>query len=219
MGNNTRRDGRVEPGQKLSSAFSARAWNRAQDAADVVLGERTRFGAGTPAGSPHRIVVPCRVTTTSLATVLPGHVVEITANAAASAPNRVDAPPETFAPSVGCLIGQVAVPLALQDSRSASRKILGVIVGGAEMPTIGTSRIVDVCIAGLCVALVRQRSTASQQFGFISAPVMRRTGDTLQSLAGVAEQSDCGPYRQIATIRAFRDQANQPRIFYASVIL
>lgn len=33
-----RPDGRVEKGQKLSSAFSARAWNRAQDAADVVLG-------------------------------------------------------------------------------------------------------------------------------------------------------------------------------------
>jgi hypothetical protein len=40
-----RSDGRVEPGQSLKSAFSARAWNRAQDAADIVLGERTRFGA------------------------------------------------------------------------------------------------------------------------------------------------------------------------------
>jgi hypothetical protein len=36
-----RPDGRVEPGQRISSAFSARAWNRAQDAADVVLGART----------------------------------------------------------------------------------------------------------------------------------------------------------------------------------
>ena len=41
-----RADGRVEPGQSLKSAFSARAWNRAQDAADIVLGERTVFGAG-----------------------------------------------------------------------------------------------------------------------------------------------------------------------------
>lgn len=41
-----RADGRVEPGQPLKSAFSARAWNRAQDAADLVLGEQTRFGAG-----------------------------------------------------------------------------------------------------------------------------------------------------------------------------
>jgi len=32
-----RSDGRVEPGQSLKTAFSARAWNRAQDAADIVL--------------------------------------------------------------------------------------------------------------------------------------------------------------------------------------
>ena len=45
-----RSDGRVEPRQKISTAFSARAWNRAQDAADLVLGERARFGAdGTAA--------------------------------------------------------------------------------------------------------------------------------------------------------------------------
>lgn len=35
-----RNDGRVDPGQPLRSAISARAWNRAQDAADIVLGER-----------------------------------------------------------------------------------------------------------------------------------------------------------------------------------
>jgi hypothetical protein len=45
MGNPTRKDGRIEPGQKLGTAISARAWNRAQEAADIVLGERTRFGA------------------------------------------------------------------------------------------------------------------------------------------------------------------------------
>jgi hypothetical protein len=50
MGNNTRRDGRIESGQKLSSAISARAWNRAQDAADLVLGDQARFGAGPQAG-------------------------------------------------------------------------------------------------------------------------------------------------------------------------
>jgi len=33
-----RNDGRIEPGEPISAAFSARAWNRAQDAADRVLG-------------------------------------------------------------------------------------------------------------------------------------------------------------------------------------
>lgn len=33
-----RGDGRLEPGQPLAGAITARAWNRAQDAADIVLG-------------------------------------------------------------------------------------------------------------------------------------------------------------------------------------
>jgi len=36
-----RPDGRIEKGQRLSSAISARAWNRAQEAADRVLGAGT----------------------------------------------------------------------------------------------------------------------------------------------------------------------------------
>jgi hypothetical protein len=35
-----RNDGRIEPGQSLRRGISARAWNRAQEAADIVLGER-----------------------------------------------------------------------------------------------------------------------------------------------------------------------------------
>jgi hypothetical protein len=53
-----RPDGRVEPGQRISSAFSARAWNRAQDAADVVLGARTGAEAGpiTSTSAPYQWV-------------------------------------------------------------------------------------------------------------------------------------------------------------------
>ena len=39
-------DGRIEKGQRLSTAISARAWNRAQDAADIVLGVRPGVEAG-----------------------------------------------------------------------------------------------------------------------------------------------------------------------------
>lgn len=42
-----RTDGRIEPGQPLAGAISARAWNRAQDAADIVLGATP--GIGRPA--------------------------------------------------------------------------------------------------------------------------------------------------------------------------
>jgi hypothetical protein len=46
-----RPDGRIEPGQPLRGAISAKAWNRAQDAADLVLGAGTGIEAGV--GSYH----------------------------------------------------------------------------------------------------------------------------------------------------------------------
>jgi hypothetical protein len=46
-----RNDGRIEPGQKLAGAISARAWNRAQDAADRVLGVGTGFTGGGASGA------------------------------------------------------------------------------------------------------------------------------------------------------------------------
>jgi len=45
-----RPDGRIEPGQPLRGAISARAWNRAQDAADLVLGAHA--GTESVPGSP-----------------------------------------------------------------------------------------------------------------------------------------------------------------------
>lgn len=42
-----RNDGRVEKGQSIRSAFSAKAWNRAQDAADIVLGVQPGIEAGS----------------------------------------------------------------------------------------------------------------------------------------------------------------------------
>lgn len=44
-----RNDGRLEPGQRLDRAISARAWNRMLDAADTVLGGQLGFDAGPPA--------------------------------------------------------------------------------------------------------------------------------------------------------------------------
>lgn len=49
-----RPDGRIEPGQPLRGAISARAWNRAQDAADLVLGAH----AGTEGVSGSTVLKP-----------------------------------------------------------------------------------------------------------------------------------------------------------------
>jgi hypothetical protein len=56
-----RQDGRIEQGQSLRSAISARAWNRAQDAADIVLGQRYGTMAGPIRdGETATVVIPIR---------------------------------------------------------------------------------------------------------------------------------------------------------------
>jgi hypothetical protein len=53
-----RPDGRIEKGQRLSSAISARAWNRAQEAADRVLGAQPGAqGGGLTSATPAPNVV------------------------------------------------------------------------------------------------------------------------------------------------------------------
>lgn len=53
-----RPDGRIEKGQRLSTAISARAWNRAQEAADRVLGAQPGTeGAGLTSATPAPNVV------------------------------------------------------------------------------------------------------------------------------------------------------------------
>lgn len=53
-----RQDGRIERGQRLTSAISARAWNRSQDAADIVLGRQYGIQANAGPGQPvNRIAV------------------------------------------------------------------------------------------------------------------------------------------------------------------
>jgi hypothetical protein len=54
------RNGRIEKGMKIGGAISARAWNRAQQAADIVLGEqggREASGVQGPSALNHQIYV------------------------------------------------------------------------------------------------------------------------------------------------------------------
>jgi hypothetical protein len=60
----SRPDGRIEAGQRLSQAISARAWNRAQQAADMVLGGMAPPGG--PVGNtirPYTPILVCNRTT------------------------------------------------------------------------------------------------------------------------------------------------------------
>jgi hypothetical protein len=205
-----RNDGRIEPGQKLSTAISARAWNRAQDAADIVLGQRIGFGAGAGRGFTQSLVVPARVTT-SIQDVGIGHVVQLfnrDNSAIVRTPNLTQN--ETFGPEFSALRGQVHIPTAFSISNNTFREVyrlaFGVIVGGAQMPRPGVSRVVDLCIAGMCFARVRARHATTSGGAFVQPSMLRVNSDTVENLTGVFDQTDAGIARLV-----YADQ--EPKVF------
>jgi hypothetical protein len=194
-----RNDGRIEPGQKLSSAISARAWNRAQQAADVVLGERNQFASKSGLAFAGSVVVPCSVST-SIDDIRPGHVVKITGAGVTVTPDASDDDDKRTARAFS-VSGEIVTPCDF-DHYDDSSHHLGVIVGGTQMPTPSHSRIVRVCIAGMCIARVRMRGGA-----FIRGPLRRGEEETVESLTGIAEQTNCGPHRLIASVGAIGGDA------------
>jgi hypothetical protein len=210
-----RNDGRIEAGQKLAGAISARAWNRAQEAADRVLGAGTGFGAGAGIAEPGRLVVPCLVTST-VSGVLAGHVVKIDDASVWVSPARNDSEDKRSA-TVSCLSGSVVVPVSLANYADAKVE-LGAIVSGATMPKPGAPAVVNVCIAGMCICRVRPRFEMSGigyvgKYKFIQASVLR-AGDSADPLTGAAEASSCGHHRIIRYLTSANGVAS-----YAVVIL
>lgn len=232
----TRKDGRIEPGQRLGRSISARAWNRAQDAADIVLGERPAFVAEAENALPKCLVMPCLVATT-VSGVMPGHAVEII-SADGRFPFLNKESPDTFSPSVSRLAGNVVRPRAFNATtstvgdfnafRNAYQVPIGVIVGGSTMPTPGSPQTVDLCIAGACVARVKHRfgffTTGSW---FVQPPFLRTSADTTANLSGVLELTDTGLHRavfvgfgsQVASYTSPTNPEIQTNITWAVVVL
>ena len=85
-----RNDGRVEKGQSIRSAFSAKAWNRAQDAADIVLGVQPGIEAGSAIPYSKTLRAPVLL---SSGTTFPFSVVDISiANLAGINPSSLVPP-------------------------------------------------------------------------------------------------------------------------------
>lgn len=187
-----RQDGRIEPGQRISRAISARAWNRAQDAADIVLGRQVRFGAGVPSSLPDRLYR--RVTTAPSAsrrmrfgmivreringyqpfvTAIPGSLAEAAREIAHPLLYYFHAPPEFV------------------NRRQVSSATFAIACSG-EVPAKNAATYSEtvVCTHGLCLAMVRKNPG-----GFLPRimPAVRRyESDTNTNLIGLAEDSDCG---------------------------
>jgi hypothetical protein len=219
-----RADGRIEPGQSLKSAISARAWNRAQDAADIVLGERTRFGATAAAADPQRVVVPCMVFNYgSTRNLIPGMVVSVdgvfgneNGNIYAGRFAR-HSNGETFAPSVAAITARVVLPVQYTARRTTTAP-LGVVVGGVRMPVAGANNIVDVCVSGLCSALCVRRNSQDRG-GYLQTPLARTEHDTAENLSGVGEQANCGNIRIVGFSPHKAFEIENLDIRYAAVIV
>ena len=170
-----RPDGRVEPGQRISSAFSARAWNRAQDAADVVLGARTGATAapGTPA--PQRIVFPVQV---SSGTTFPYAVVQIS-----GCPNlntQAQSSPYTSGAPSAANAGLPSFAFGSLDSSGSIWCICEPVV-----PADGAAYCV---FGGVTFARVRVRN-ASHVFAVPSKTY--ELGETFTRIPGVLDSTEC----------------------------
>jgi len=197
-----RQDGRIEPGQKLSGAISARAWNRAQDAADIVLSERSRFGVGAAKGFPGSLIVSVQLSPPfgERNQVLPGMIVRFLSASAQSLPVTSNS---NSTPSFSHVNGGLFPALPYIDRRRAASTGFGVIVGGVTMPRNNDIGFVNVCISGMCVAIVDappnfETPDPNEQVLRVRPPVIDQGAEMNEQelnekdLLGISQVDDCG---------------------------
>jgi hypothetical protein len=180
-------DGRIEKGQRLSTAISARAWNRAQDAADIVLGVRPGLEAGMPAPFQYALVVPVRLTSApSIAYEYVGVPIEISeCEIYGTGSNPA---------GVNFIGGAIAEPQDLRTTTALpAPKMFAVTV---EPMQTGAS-VVRCAIRGVCVARVRRFAATDR---YVALPTRRAAAETVDSLRGTLESSTAGHGRLIAAI-------------------
>jgi hypothetical protein len=169
-----RPDGRVEPGQRISSAFSARAWNRAQDAADVVLGARTGAMGDGPSLLRYCIKAPVEIEEATKDYPI-GTAIKLTGFE--GGPNN----PQHMK-------GTIAQPRSLVGDERASIVFPEPFVVAVE--PISEGQTAAVCaIAGFCYAKIR---VISESYRYASLPTDRSAVDESEGEEGVLETSEAG---------------------------
>ncbi len=215
----TRPDGRVEPGQKSARAFSARALNRAQDAADIVLGGRPNLAAEAGRPTQFQIVVPCLLNTVSGAgitsiTAKIGHWVQYSMSAVR--PTDVAAT-DALRPQPLYLTGNFVTARTFIQALPVTP--VGVIVGGASLPQAGQTGFVDLCIFGPAVAFTVKRTSDGNGPYRLGWPTLRDNADTVSNLLGVLEKNPCGPHTCISSDGGANYGAGGVNIQYSTVIV
>lgn len=172
-----RNDGRLDPGQPLASAISARAWNRAQDAADIVLSDSSGFVSGGFELARHAIVVPISLSVAANRDMGAGYAIQIGGYNSGQ-----------YEYAIKYISGSIAEPRDLLSDESDAT-ILPRPFGVTVEPMKQGQSVVRCAIAGLCVARVRW---LSQEHRYLSLPTRRTSSVSRESLSGVLETSDTG---------------------------
>lgn len=178
-----RPDGRIEPGQPLRGAISARAWNRAQDAADLVLGAGT--GITAPQGIPHtsRLVVPVRV----YGACPPASAVFLTG---AFPARRLGDQPSSGSLTAPYSGGYDVTHLSgiLANLGNSSGYPLGITIDGSgEQDFLGSS-VIPCVIRGLAVVRVR---LFSESHRFAVFPFAKGNESAGSRYSGILDSSPC----------------------------
>lgn len=185
-----RPDGRIEKGQSLNRAISARAWNRAQDAADVVLGVRPGFSAPGVSLTPYAIVVAVKLTSPPTVNYpYVGVPIKITGcDIFGTAQNPA---------GVSEISGEIAEPTDLRNTTFLPAPEMFAVTVEPMVAGASPTTAVRCAIKGLCVARVRIYSATDR---YVALPSRRSTAETVESLRGTLESSAAGYGRLIATI-------------------
>jgi len=180
---------KVRPGERL--VISARAWNRAQDAADRVLGAAPRFEAvAGPVGSSvlrnasylrQELSFPFRQTRFGMIVDNAYEVLPVNSGAFSQKPPL----------DPGGHYCQLFRAVPFVDRRQTASSRFSVLAGGAMLPPqYNAAGFVDLITHGTCLAMVRKNTG-----GFlprVRPAVIRYSTDTAANLKGIAEDADCG---------------------------
>lgn len=173
-----RPDGRIEKGQRLSSAISARAWNRAQEAADLVLGVTPGVEAVTAPSRQRQFTFPVRIsggTSFTFAVVGTNISVAVTGLSAAAQSSPYSASP-------------VATDQSFPSWSWAWMHTDGVRAQGAWgicESLVPSGGVADCVFSGLTYARVKMRNTGHR----FAVPSQRR--ENTPATDGCLESSEC----------------------------
>jgi len=180
-------DGRIEKGQRLSTAISARAWNRAQDAADIVLGVRPGVEADGQAYSQPYIATMVQIPAATANYPHAGVAIQLT-DSRPTWPSVSGVWPKTaVSTAIDFLKGNIAIPRELLGLNRQDTVYPFPFAVSVEPIAIGQT-VVRCAVAGVVVAGVR---VISSQHRFVSLPT-RRSDEAISELTGRLETSDTG---------------------------